>query len=326
MAIVEWQSRVAGFRFRLQGAPDPLSQPFIDPLHRWHFTYRVQGFVLEPNPNLLIETFTSSQPLYPFAQRACRLLLHCYELTRVRLGLEHPLKEDRLLRLFLCREGKPGAEQQSNLIYLYQVSDQMPSTEWLRELTHEYGHFVLPPINSFVEPEAWANGDLGERLFGVWLLNALMANQIDPESVMGVSEVALRTYVQRAVQPLVERMAREGLSPARWRSRKRDGYEEYLALALYAEQVYGAERLGRAMRIAGGVAPDDFLNGLRESLLEPSRLKVNLLRHPAWLLLPGGARRWRVLGEARLVPDPKRPDWVRCHCPERTLLLQQVNR
>ncbi|MCS7066233.1 MAG: hypothetical protein NZL85_08165 [Fimbriimonadales bacterium] len=328
MASVEWRSGVAGFRFRLEGTPDALRQPITDPLHGLHFAYRVQGFVLEPNPTLLIETFAPSQPLYPFAQRACRLLLHCYELVRTRLKLDHPLRYDRLLRVFLCREGKPGAEQQQNLIYLYQVSEQTPPAEWLRELTHEYGHFVLPPINSFTEPEAWANGDLGERLLGRWLLHALEAGQIDSETVMGVSVSALRAYVRRVVQPLVERMAQEGLSPRRWRSRKRDGYEEYLALALYAEQVYGAERLGRAMRIAGGVEPDDFLNGLRESLLEQPRLKVTLLRNPAWLLLPGGTRRWRILSppSTRLTPDPKRPDWVQCSSPEQTVLLQQVNR
>lgn len=300
----------------------------VDPLHGWHFAYCVQGFVLEPNPTLLIEIFASSQPLYPYAQHACRLLLHCYELIRTRLGLEHPLKYDRQLRVFLCREGKAGAEQQRNLIYLYRVSEQMPPSEWLRELTHEYGHFVLPPINSFVEPEAWANGDLGERLLGMWLLNALKANQIDSEAIMGASASSLSAYVEHTVQPLLKRMAREGLSPVRWRSRKRDGYEEFLALALYAEQVYGVERLGRAMRIAGGVEPNDFLNGLRESLLEPPRLKVNLLRNPSWLLLPGGTRRWRLLSprEARLTPDPKRPDWVKCDCQQRTVWLQQVNR
>jgi hypothetical protein len=328
VATVEWQSRVAGLRFRLEGTPDALNPPFVDPLHNLRFAYRVRGYVLEPNPTPLFEVLAPSQPLYPFALRACRLLLHCYELVRTRLGLDHPLRYDRLLRVFLCREGKAGAEQQMNLIYLYQVSEQLPSAEWLRELTHEYGHFVLPPINSFVEPEVWANGDLGERLLSQWLLNALGANEIDPDAVMGVSLPTLQAYVRRAVQPLVERMAREGLSPARWRSRKRDGYEEYLALALYAERVYGAERLGRAMRIAGGVEPDDFLNGLRESLLEQSRVKVSRLREPMWLLLPGGTRRWRPLSpaNAKLIADPKRPDWVQCYCPDATLWLQQVNR
>ncbi len=294
-----------------------------DPLYGLHFAYRVQGFVLEPNPSLLVETFAPSQPLYPFAERACRLLLHCYELVRTRLGLEHPLRYDRLLRVFLCREGKPGAEQQGNLIYLYWVNEGLPTTEWLRELTHEYGHFILPPINSFKEPEAWANGDLGERLLSAWLLNALEGGQLEAGDVMGVSVSALRAYCARAVQPLVERMAKEGLSPKRWRSRRRDGYEEYLALALYAERVYSAERLGRAMRIAGGVEPDDFLNGLRESLLEVAPLRVNLPCNPAWLMLPGGVRRWRVLAppDARLTQDPKRPDWVKCHSPESTLLL-----
>jgi len=320
---MEWQSRVAGFRFRIVGTPEPLRTPVQDPLHGLQYAYRVQGLLLEPTLGLLVEVFAPSQSLYPFAERACRLLLHCYELARTRLGLDHPLKYDRLLRVFLSREGAAGGEQQANLLYLYQVSESLPPAEWLRELTHEYGHFILPPINSFKEPEAWANGDLGERLFSLWLLEAYEANLLDADALMGVERGALRRYVQRKVQPLIDRMAREGLLKARWRSRRREGYEEYLALALYAERVYGAERLGRAMRIAGGVEPHDFLKGLRESLLEVPRLRVNLLRNPAWLLLPGGTRRWRTPPNARLTPDPKRPDWLLCHSHQSTLLLQQ---
>jgi hypothetical protein len=322
---MEWRSQVAGFRFRIVGTPEPLRTPVQDPLHGGHYAYRVQGFLLEATPLLLIEVFAPCQPLYPLAERACQLLLHCYELARTRLGLDHPLQYDRLLRVFLSREGQAGGEQQANLLYLYRVSESLPPAEWLRELTHEYGHFILPPINSFKEPEAWANGDLGERLFGLWLLEAYEANQIGSEGVMGVERSVLVRYVQRKVQPLIDRMACEGLSQARWRSRRREGYEEYLALALYAERVYGAERLGRAMRIAGGVEPDDFLKGLRESLLEVPHLRVNLLRNPIWLLLPGGTRRWRAPTNTRLTPDPKRPDWLLCHSRQPTLLLQQEN-
>ncbi len=325
---MEWQSRVAGFRFRLEGTPDALQPPVEDPLYGLRFAYRVKGYLLESSPALLIEVLAPAQPLYPFAERAARLLLHCYELVRTRLGLEHPLRYDRLLRVFLCQHGRAGAEQQRNLIYLYQVSERLPPIEWLRELTHEYGHWIIPPINSFREPEAWANGDLGERLLSRWLLQALERQQLDSSTVMGASLQDLRAYARQKIEPLIERMAREGLSLTRWRSRRRDGYEEYLALALYAEQLYGAERLSRAMLLSGGVEPDDFLNGLRQSLQEPARLQVQLPRNPAWILLPGGVQRWRILSpmSARLKPDPKRPEWALCTCAERTLQLQQVNR
>ncbi len=306
-------------RYKILGSPAPLATPVEDPLHRAAFAYRVQGVSEEGTPPAQIEVYAQRQTLYPSAERACRLLMECYLLARHRLGLDHPLRYERLLRVFLMTEGKAGAEQQQNLIYLYDLSERVPPHEWVRELTHEYGHWILPPINSFVEPEPWANGDLGERWFTYYLVER--AKQAAPrgfgeahEFLMGASLDVLVAYLRRAVEPLVERMAREGLNPQRWRSRRRDGYEEYLALALYLDRVYGSRRLGRAMLCAGGVEPDDFLQGARESLTEPETLEASVPFPNAYLFLPGGAARWRVVEprEAKLVPDPKRPEWARC--------------
>ncbi|MCS7300522.1 MAG: hypothetical protein NZ556_03085 [Fimbriimonadales bacterium] len=299
--------------YRVVGSPDPLSQPVEDPLHKAAFAYRVQG-MLEGEPAvMLFEVYAQRQSLYPYAERACRLLLACYDLARTRLGLDHSLRYDRLLRVFLMTEGRAGAEQQQNLIYLYDLSERVPPHEWLRELTHEYGHWIIPPINSFVEPEPWANGDLGERWFTYYLVGQARG-QREADFLMGASLPTLEGYLRRAVAPLVERIAREGLNPQRWRSRRRDGYEEYLAFALYLDRVYGSARLGRAMLCAGGVEPDDFLRGARESLTEPDTLAAQLPFPNAYLFLPGGATRWRVLEprDAKLAPDPKRPEWARC--------------
>jgi len=218
-------------------------------------------------------------------------------------------------------EGKAGAEQQQNLIYLYDLSERVPPQAWLRELTHEYGHWMLPPINSYEEPEPWANGDLGERWFTLHLVARARSEGSEPDFLMGASLSALEAYLRRAVEPLVARMAREGLNPQRWRSRRRAGYEEYLAFALYIDRVYGSERLGRAMLCAGGIEPDDFLRGVRESLTEPERLQVQLPFGNGYLFLPGGAARWRIIEPrgATLMPDPKRPEWARCSVPQATV-------
>ena len=308
-------------RYRVIGSPQPLSAPVEDPLHKAAFAYRVQGVAESATPTTLFEIYAQRQTLYPYAERACRLLLACYDLARTRLGLDHALRYDRLLRVFLMTEGKAGAEQQQNLMYLYDLSERVPPQAWLRELTHEYGHWVIPPINSFEEPEAWANGDLGERWFTYHLLARARSAGGEPDFLMGASLSALEAYLRRAVEPLVERMAREGLHPQRWRSRRRAGYEEYLALALYVDRVYGSARLGRAMLCAGGVEPDDFLRGVRESLTEPERLQVQLPFANGYLFLPGGAARWRIIEPrgATLTPDPKRPEWARCSTTAATL-------
>jgi hypothetical protein len=301
-------------RYRVIGSPQPLPAPVEDPLHKAAFSYRVQGVAEGATPTVLFEIYAQRQTLYPYAERACRLLLACYDLACTRLGLDHALRYDRLLRVFLMTEGKAGAEQQQNLMYLYDLSERVPPQEWLRELTHEYGHWILPPINSYEEPEPWANGELGERWFTLHLVARARSEDSEPDFLMGASLSALEAYLRRTVEPLVERMAREGLHPQRWRSRRRAGYEEYLAFALYIDRVYGSERLGRAMLCAGGVEPDDFLRGVRESLTEPERLQVQLPFGNGYLFLPGGAARWRIIEPrgATLMPDPKRPEWARC--------------
>jgi hypothetical protein len=308
-------------RYRVVGSPQPLPAPVEDPLHKAAFSYRVQGVIEEPTPTTLFEIYAQRQTLYPYAERACRLLLACYDLARTRLGLDHALRYDRLLRVFLMTEGKAGAEQQQNLMYLYDLSERVPPQAWLRELTHEYGHWIIPPINSYEEPEPWANGDLGERWFTYYLVARARGVRDEPDFLMGASLGALESYLRRAVEPLVKRMAREGLNLQRWRSRRRAGYEEYLALALYVDRVYGSARLGRAMLCAGGVEPDDFLRGVRESLTEPEQLRVQLPFANGYLFLPGGAARWRILEPrgATLTPDPKRPEWARCSAMHATL-------
>ncbi|MCS6919539.1 MAG: hypothetical protein NZM28_07195 [Fimbriimonadales bacterium] len=313
-------------RYRVVGSPSPLAVPVEDPLHKAAFAYRVQGVEQAAQATVLFEVYAQRGALYPYAERACRLLLRCHELARSRLGLDHPVRYDRLLRVFLMTEGKAGAEQQRNLLYMYDLSERVPPHEWVRELTHEYGHWIIPPINSYTEPEAWANGDLGERWFTYHLAaqekqgGASNPNLL-PDSLMGASVSALEAYLSRAVEPLVGRMAREGLNPQRWRSRRRDGFEEYLAFALYIDRVYGSARLGRAMVCAGGVEPDDFLRGARESLAEVETLQANLPFAGAYLFVPGGVSRWRVVQprEAKLTPDAKRPEWARCSALEVSL-------
>lgn len=318
-------------RLQISGSAEPLTEPAQDTLHRWSFPYRRTGLYLpegsrswEPR----LQVYTQRREHMPLAQAACRFLLRCFELALTCLQRDHPLAHDRVLHLYLCTDGKPGAEQQRNSLYLYAVDPNLPPQEWARELAHEYGHAIVPPINSFKEPEAWANGDLGERLFLSWVLEACETKRLTPDDVMRASKADLQRYVDRSVEPLIRRMEGEGLNETRWKSRRRDGFEEYLALALYVGQVYGRERLARAMLIAGGVEPDDFLNGLRECLLEQNVLEVQVRRSPVWLFLPGGMQRWRVDSPRNTAPkpDPKRPDWCRIGTSGKVRIVRRASR
>ena len=152
-------------RYRVIGSPQPLPAPVEDPLHKAAFSYRVQGVAEGTTPTVLFEIYAQRQTLYPYAERACRLLLACYDLARTRLGLDHALRYDRLLRVFLMTEGKAGAEQQQNLMYLYDLSERVPPQAWLRELTHEYGTGFSRRLTPTRSPSrgrtaTWASGGL----------------------------------------------------------------------------------------------------------------------------------------------------------------------
>lgn len=329
---MELANTLPTIRLRVVGTAEPLLQPENDPLHGWSFAYVVEGqyapAVPESSPGARLDrhppksevewlprfrVYAQKREQFYLARRACRYLLRCFEFALGYLQRDHRSGSRSVLSLHLCTGGKPGAEQTRNLLYLYRVDPALPPIEWARELAHEYGHAIVPPINSFKEPETWANGDLGERLFLSWCLAAMVAKRLTPEDVMEASEEDLRRYCARSVEPLIARMEREGLNLSRWRSRRRDGYEEYLALALYTERLFGYKRLQRAMVLAGGTEPDDFLNGLREAIWEASSLEVTLRLPRTWLLLPGGLKRWQLNSPPagiRLLPDRKRPDWI----------------
>jgi len=73
------------------------------------------------------------------------------------------------LRIWLCEGGPAGGEHHDGDVYLYQVATLRPGEEWLRELAHELGHAVLPPLAGYARPEHSIAGFLGET----WLLSAL---------------------------------------------------------------------------------------------------------------------------------------------------------
>lgn len=325
---MELTNTLPNIRLQINGSAEPLAEPTQDPLHRWSFPYRQTGLYLPEGGRTWetrLQVYAQRREHVPLSQASCRFLLRCFELALADLKRDHPTAHDRVLHLYLCTDGKPGAEQQRNSLYLYAVDPTLPPQEWARELSHEYGHAIIPPINSFKEPEPWANGDLGERLFLSWILEAMKEKRLTAEDAMGATAADLQRYVSRAVEPLIRQMEEKGLNLSRWKSRRRDGFEEYLALALYTGQIYGRERLARAMLIAGGVEPDDFLNGLRECLLEQSVLDVQLRRAMTWLLLPGGTQRWRIDSprNASLKPDPKRPDWCRVSASGKWQLIRR---
>src|SRR5204862_4111249 len=68
------------------------------------------------------------------------------------------------VRLWLPRAGRAGGEQYRDSIYLFAVDVARSDSEWVREVSHELGHVVLPSFAHYDSPEPMENGYLGERL------------------------------------------------------------------------------------------------------------------------------------------------------------------
>jgi hypothetical protein len=89
------------------------------------------------------------------------------------LGKTSQWSKDGIVDIWLCEGGNVGGEQVGRNIYIYQIEKGREEVELIREVAHEWGHHIIPPIGPYEEPEEWANGCIGERLLLKLLLNNL---------------------------------------------------------------------------------------------------------------------------------------------------------
>jgi hypothetical protein len=122
----------------------------------------------------------------------------------------------------------------------------------MRECAHEYGHVSLPGTSGFTEPEAWADGELGERLLLRWLhkgseFRVPSSKSADRNSepgtrnleLLGFKESGLKAYLSRYVDPLVQAFAKRGWEPEIVAKHDRAAMERVMGLALWAEDAHG---------------------------------------------------------------------------------------
>lgn len=124
------------------------------------------------------------------------------------------------LRVWLCEGGPAGGEHHNGDIYLYQVAALRPGEEWLRELAHELGHALLPPLSGYSRPERSIAGLVGEA----WLMSALAfeaeQTQRRPwsspqgmawlQGLWPLGALDLRDYVTKQLAGYVERWIDQG--------------------------------------------------------------------------------------------------------------------
>ena len=262
---------------------EKLSSPQMSPKHNWQFDYlcasygRVQG---PPEPfRLKFRVFSqyrkgANDP----GERATRMLIRLWDFNVQRLKLDHADQYEGIVDAYLCFGGEAGGEQlfdteqrggrtvHVNTMYLYDVSNLSESLEFARELAHEYGHASLPPIGRFNEPEYWANGHLGERLYLTWAYRALKSGHLKPEDFGGSTPEQLKAYLDVNVTPLVESAFKTGPTPALLKDSSAKGMNHYLGLMLVAERVLPKSVFAQGLKLAPDDSAEGAVKGLKQAV------------------------------------------------------------
>lgn len=262
------------------------------------------------------------------AELAARMLTALWQENRTRLGIDHsPRYRMGLVDVFMCWGGKAGGEQlfgianeltnagyQSfpvNTIYFYDLKSFEDKLEKAREVAHEYGHATLPAIGGYSEPENWANGYLGEKLFMRWMRDLLKNDYFGPVDAMGATLPQLEEWVKQNVDPLVIKGSQALPTRQYLAKHTDDGMERYLSLALYIETVLPDKVFSRSTRLTGSTDAADYPEAIALAAEEPDELPVTIptyLRGKAlWVPLNKGeltgAKVLRTLGKwARIQP------------------------
>lgn len=262
----------------------------------------------------------------PLARKVARLLLLCLGENRERLKSDHPTNLPTMDVWLTQQAGSGlspdiGGKQARNQIYLYALTADRSPIEWAREVAHEYGHYALPGVSGFKQPEEWANGVLGERLFLRWINEDLQKGRLRPEEIPFVTAAELDMFLSKQVTPLIRRIARDGAEERSLNRKDAAGMDAYTGLVLYLDAVYGSKALLDALAYTtpkqSGVftQASDFLRGALASLNESTEVMLNLPfatkesksdalmvylpRGEFAVTMEGGVRSWQVPTLAR---------------------------
>lgn len=194
---------------------------------------------------------------------AARMLLRLWE-TLEGWGSDHSYDyAGGTVDLYLCWGGTPGGEalldhdpqvpKTSNdkvaTMYIYDLPSFKDPVERAREVAHEYGHLVLPAVGGYSDPEDWANGVLGERLFLTQLARDLRAGEIPSEDVFGVTAVQLDAWLAKNVVPYRDRAALQGPFAPAYARRDKAGMDAFIGEASLLQAMLPSKRLGRTLRL-----------------------------------------------------------------------------
>jgi len=184
------------------------------------------------------------------AKNCATLLLRLSCLLRAYTGMTPRFTNDGVINIWLTEKGVPGGETYDDSIYLYNAGMTRTPPEWVRELAHEYGHEVLPPVGGYAKPEWGANGYLGERLFLRWLL---LNRDTKSDSHTWVRALDAREIIADRIDQMIRRFAAIGPDSQVLTGTDKAAMDGFIGMACYLEISRGSQYL--ATLLAGLSTP-----------------------------------------------------------------------
>ena len=298
---------------------DPIDPPKKSPKKfgvnkiQWEFPWMVEGYSQSPDFGFhkFFRVFAQEQKGDRISQ-VTQMLLRLWDLNYKNLRLSHsPKYNGGLVEVYLCFGGKAGGEQlfevdkgldirthrdtdvTVNTIYIYDMTSFTDPIEMAREVAHEYGHATLPPVGGFQEPEDWADGYLGEKLFLRWIRDGMAKGLLVPQDAMGATKADLDKWIATNVDPLIDAAAIVAPTQTAMSDKSASGMNEFIGLALYVETLFGDTVFARSMKM-NSVSPADYPASAVLAIEEPETVKFNI---PQSLI---GKLIWIPLGTGKL--------------------------
>lgn len=271
-----------------------------DPKHGWLFTVACYGYFRNEHlsqPELRFRVYAQQTEDLPTAQKVCRLLLRLQEIAWQRLRLQVNLQGERVLNVWLCRQGNAGGEQWRNNLYIYSVQEIGHPLEWLREVIHEFSHALLPGVTGYTAPEPWANGYTGERLFMQWLDTLAQSGKLSPDDLCGTTAEDVHRFVQQRCLPLRLIWIQNGFPQKDFNRTDAVGMSALIGLVLYIDGVYGSGTLRATFARLSEPQPIALWKAFTEAVTESDDLRLDITAGAAQVWLPAGL--WHVEAEDR---------------------------
>ena len=214
------------------------------------------------------------------AERIAHIILraHCYSRGAYGLPQASDEQEAEVVRVWLCESGPTGAEQYQNDMFVYDIARNRTPEEWLREVMHEWGHYALPRMGRFEQPEPYASGVLGEALFLQLLADeaGIVVGEPWPsrkartaiEGLWGDGEVALAKLLSETRERTLDRWLAEGPNSSLSAGLGSDAFDYLVGMLLWVEAAHGHEMLRSTLLKAPGESPADFYYGYRQAVKE----------------------------------------------------------